>query len=67
MAPSPRAGRLRRLAGAGALIIGDADGSNQFWSGTNGSRCAGLTGALGWSYTSDGRLAVTLGGRPVTP
>jgi hypothetical protein len=27
----------------------------------------GVTGALGWSFAADGRLAVTLGGKPVTP
>jgi hypothetical protein len=57
----------RSGSGTNDRIVGDADGSNQFWSGTNGSRCAALTGALGWSFASDGRLAVTLGGRPVTP
>ncbi|WP_246835483.1 hypothetical protein [Micromonospora sp. MH33] len=31
-------------------IIGDADSSNQFWSGSNGSRCSSYTGALGWSF-----------------
>ncbi|MEU5220607.1 CBM35 domain-containing protein [Streptomyces sp. NPDC020807] len=46
-------------------IAGDADGSNQFWSGTNGSRCSSYTGTLGWSYATDGRLVVTLGGRQV--
>jgi hypothetical protein len=48
-------------------IIGNADGSNQFWSGSNGSRCSSFTGALGWSFAADGRLVVTFGGRPVTP
>lgn len=47
------------------LTSGNADASNQFWAGSNGSRCAGLSGALAWSFGSDGRLAVTLGGRPV--
>ncbi|GAA3337118.1 hypothetical protein GCM10020358_12200 [Amorphoplanes nipponensis] len=57
----------RSGSGTNDRITGDADGSNQFWSGANGSRCAALTGALGWSFASDGRLVVTLGGRPVTP
>jgi hypothetical protein len=57
----------RSGSGTNDRIIGDADSSNQFWSGTNGSRCSALTGALGWSFTADGRLAVTLGGRAVTP
>jgi hypothetical protein len=47
-------------------IVGNSDSSNQFWSGTNGSRCASFSGALGWSFASDGRLVVTLGGRVVT-
>jgi hypothetical protein len=47
-------------------IIGNSDSSNQFWSGSNGSRCANFTGALGWSFAADGRLVVTLGGRTVT-
>jgi hypothetical protein len=57
----------RSGSGSNDRTIGDVDSSNQFWSGTNGSRCAAYAGALAWSYASDGRLAVTLGGRPVTP
>ncbi|MEU4215121.1 family 16 glycoside hydrolase [Actinoplanes sp. NPDC026623] len=57
----------RSGSGTNDRVIGDADSSNQFWSGTNGSRCASLTGALGWSFAGDGRLVVTLGGRAVTP
>ncbi|MFI5935532.1 LamG-like jellyroll fold domain-containing protein [Actinoplanes sp. NPDC051494] len=56
----------RSSSGTNDRIIGNADSSNQFWSGTNGSRCANYTGALAWSFASDGRLAVTLGGRAVT-
>ncbi|MFF2779804.1 carbohydrate-binding protein [Streptomyces sp. NPDC058052] len=47
-------------------LVGDADATNQFWSGTNGSRCANHTGALGWSFAANGSLAVAFGGRPVT-
>jgi hypothetical protein len=47
-------------------IVGDADGSNQFWSGNNGSRCSSYSGALGWSFASDGSLVVTFGGTQVT-
>jgi len=47
-------------------IIGNSDSSNQWWSGSNGSRCANYTGSLSWSFASDGRLVVTLGGRTVT-
>ncbi|NUP44277.1 MAG: right-handed parallel beta-helix repeat-containing protein, partial [Streptomyces sp.] len=42
--------------------IGDADASNQFWSGTNGSRCSSYSGALKWSFASDGKLSVSFGG-----
>ncbi|WP_150236779.1 carbohydrate-binding protein [Nocardiopsis quinghaiensis] len=54
-------------SGSTDRFSGDADGSNQFWSGSNGSRCSSYTGALGWSFTQDGRLVVTLGGSQVTP
>ncbi|SBT38907.1 right-handed parallel beta-helix repeat-containing protein [Micromonospora auratinigra] len=53
--------------GTNDRIVGNADSSNQFWSGTDGSRCAQYSGALGWSFASDGRLVVTFGGRVVTP
>jgi len=56
----------RSGSGTNDRIIGDADGSNQFWMGSNGSRCANFSGALGWSFASDGRLVVTLGGRVVS-
>ncbi|WP_017572547.1 carbohydrate-binding protein [Nocardiopsis halotolerans] len=52
-------------SGSNDRIIGDADGSNQFWSGSNGSRCADYTGGLGWSHASDGSLVVTFGGDEV--
>ncbi|MEU6424393.1 cellulose-binding domain-containing protein [Microbispora sp. NPDC046973] len=57
----------RSGSGSNDKIVGNADSSNQFWSGSNGSRCSSYTGALGWSYASDGHLVVTFGGRPVTP
>ncbi|HZM79003.1 MAG TPA: CBM35 domain-containing protein [Candidatus Limnocylindrales bacterium] len=53
-------------SGSNDRIIGNSDSSNQFWMGTNGSRCANFSGTLGWSFASDGRLVVTLGGRVVT-
>jgi hypothetical protein len=58
-----------RFAGDGSSdkVVGDADSSNQFWSDTNGSRCATYSGALGWSFASDGHLVVTFGGHAVTP
>jgi hypothetical protein len=55
----------RSSKGSNDKTVGNADGSNQFWLGANGSRCAGFAGALGWSFASDGRLLVTLGGKPV--
>ncbi|WP_327432202.1 carbohydrate-binding protein [Streptomyces sp. NBC_01236] len=55
------------VSGSNDKTIGDADSSNQFWTGTNGSRCSSYSGALGWSYASDGHLAVTFGGTVVTP
>jgi hypothetical protein len=54
------------VSGSNDKTVGDADGSNQFWTGANGSRCASYSGALAWSFASDGRLVVTLGGRQVS-
>jgi len=48
-------------SGSNDRIIGNADSSNQFWSGTNGSRCAAYTGTLHWSFAADGHLVVTFG------
>ncbi len=45
--------------GSNDKTIGDADSSNQFWTGTNGSRCSAYSGAPGWSFASDGHLVVT--------
>ena len=56
----------RSSSGTNDRIVGNSDSSNQFWLGSNGSRCSSYTGSLGWSFASDGRLVVTLGGRPVT-
>ena len=56
----------RSGSGTNDRIVGNTDSTNQFWSGSNGSRCATYSGALGWSFASDGRLVVTLGGRVVT-
>ncbi|MFJ1969615.1 carbohydrate-binding protein [Streptomyces sp. NPDC087903] len=57
----------RSAGGSNDKTVGDADSTNQFWSGTNGSRCSSYTGALGWSHATDGRLVVTFGGKQVTP
>ncbi|HEX6353339.1 carbohydrate-binding protein [Actinophytocola sp.] len=48
-------------SGTNDRIIGNTDSSNQFWSGSNGSRCASYTGTLRWSFAADGRLVVTFG------
>ncbi|MET9372662.1 carbohydrate-binding protein [Streptomyces sp. NPDC003035] len=53
-------------SGTNDRTIGDVDGTNQFWSGSNGSRCSSYAGALSWSYAADGRLVAAFGGRPVT-
>lgn len=55
------------VSGSNDKAIGDADSSNQFWTGTNGSRCSPYSGAFGWSFASNGRLVVTFGGSVVTP
>jgi len=53
--------------GSNDKLVGSVDGSDQFWTGANGSRCSSYGGTLGWSFASDGHLVVTLGGMPVTP
>jgi hypothetical protein len=53
--------------GSNDKTVGSVDSTNQFWTGTNGSRCSAYSGALGWSFGSDGHLVVTFGGRTVTP
>lgn len=54
------------VSGSNDKTVGDADSSNQFWTGTNGSRCSSYSGAMTWSYASDGRLVVAFGGKVVT-
>ena len=56
----------RSGSGSNDKTVGDADSSNQFWTGANGSRCSSYTGALGWSFAADGHLVVTFGGKAVT-
>jgi hypothetical protein len=48
-------------SGSNDRIIGNTDSSNQFWSGSNGSRCSSYSGTLRWSFAADGRLVVTFG------
>lgn len=55
------------VSGSNDKTVGDADSSNQFWTGTNGARCASYSGSLGWSFASGGSLAVTFGGKVVNP
>ncbi|MEV4799647.1 RICIN domain-containing protein [Nonomuraea sp. NPDC049421] len=57
----------RSGSGSNDKTVGNADGSNQFWTGSNGSRCSSYSGSLSWSFASDGRLVVTFGGAPFTP
>ncbi|GAB2862091.1 CBM35 domain-containing protein [Streptomyces deserti] len=52
----------RSGSGTNDRIVGNADSTNQFWMGSNGSRCSSYAGALRWSFASDGRLVVTFGG-----
>ncbi|GHF56575.1 right-handed parallel beta-helix repeat-containing protein [Streptomyces thermodiastaticus] len=52
--------------GSNDKTVGDADSSNQFWTGSNGSRCSSYSGTLGWSFSSSGELIVTFGGERVT-
>ncbi|MFD4502761.1 right-handed parallel beta-helix repeat-containing protein [Streptomyces sp. NPDC058457] len=55
------------VSGSNDKTVGDADSSNQFWTGANGSRCASYSGTLGWSFASSGKLNVTFGGTVVSP
>ncbi|MBN6547772.1 right-handed parallel beta-helix repeat-containing protein, partial [Streptomyces bryophytorum] len=54
------------VSGSNDKVVGSTDTTDQFWSGSNGSRCSSYDGALGWSYGSDGVLNVTFGGTHVT-
>ncbi|KUH40288.1 MULTISPECIES: carbohydrate-binding protein [Streptomyces] len=57
----------RTGGGTNDKTVGDADGSNQFWTGANGPRCSAYGGTLAWSFAADGRLVVTFGGTAATP
>jgi hypothetical protein len=54
------------VAGSNDKTVGNTDSSNQFWTGTNGSRCASYSGGLAWSFAADGKLVVSFSGRTVT-
>ncbi|MFD4898718.1 right-handed parallel beta-helix repeat-containing protein [Streptomyces sp. NPDC058411] len=53
--------------GSNDKTVGDADSSNQFWTGSNGSSCSAYAGAMDWSFAADGSLVVIFGGEKVTP
>jgi hypothetical protein len=55
-----------KVSGSNDKISGTADSSNQFYSGSNGSRCSTYSGALAWSFGTDGKLTTTFGGKAVT-
>ena len=48
-------------SGSTDRIVGDDDGTNQFWSGENGAACDAYAGDLDWSFADDGALEVTFG------
>ncbi|MEU1485368.1 right-handed parallel beta-helix repeat-containing protein [Streptomyces sp. NPDC005752] len=53
--------------GSNDKTVGDADSSNQFWTGSNGPACSAYSGAMDWSFAGDGSLVMTFGGARVTP
>ncbi|MFJ9881733.1 right-handed parallel beta-helix repeat-containing protein [[Kitasatospora] papulosa] len=53
--------------GSNDKTVGDADSSNQFWTGSDGPACSAYSGAMDWSFAGDGSLVVTFGGTGVTP
>ncbi|MFS0695524.1 right-handed parallel beta-helix repeat-containing protein [Streptomyces nitrosporeus] len=53
--------------GSNDKTVGDANSSNQFWTGSNGPACSAYSGAMDWSFAEDGSLVVTFGGDRVTP
>jgi hypothetical protein len=54
------------VSGSNDKVSGTTDSTDQFWTGTNGSRCTSYSGSLGWSFSSGGVLQVTFGGKAVT-
>ncbi|MGW7196640.1 hypothetical protein [Streptomyces chryseus] len=51
----------RGASGSNDKVVGNADSSNQFWSGSNGPRCSSYGGALRWSFAAGGRLVASFG------
>ncbi|MFB9662328.1 hypothetical protein ACFQS3_06375 [Glycomyces mayteni] len=52
-------------SGSNDRIVGNSDSSNQWDTGSNGSRCSAYGGSLAWSFNSGGTLVVTIGGAVV--
>ncbi|MEU5873955.1 silent information regulator protein Sir2 [Glycomyces sp. NPDC047369] len=52
-------------SGSNDRIVGNSDSSNQWDTGSNGSRCSAYGGSLSWSFNSGGTLVVTIGGAVV--
>ena len=52
-------------SGSNDRIVGNADSSNQWDTGSNGSRCSAYGGSLSWSFNSGGTLVVSIGGAVV--
>jgi len=49
----------RSTSGSNDRIIGNADGSNAFWMGSNSSQCAQFSGTFSWHFNADGSLTYT--------
>jgi hypothetical protein len=54
------------VAAVSDKTAGTVESSNQFWDGSNGSRCSSYSGALTWSFAADGTLVTAFGGKAVT-
>ncbi|WP_344103005.1 hypothetical protein [Myceligenerans crystallogenes] len=51
--------------GSSDRTVGSDAGGNQWFSGSNGSRCSQYSGSLAWSFDASGKLVVTIGGTTV--
>lgn len=47
----------RSSSGTNDRIIGNDDGSNFWWMGSNSSRCSSYTGTFFWQFNADGSLS----------
>jgi hypothetical protein len=52
-------------SGSNDRIVGNSDSTNQWDTGSNGSRCSAYGGSLSWSFNSSGTLVVSIGGAVV--